>query len=99
MAIFLTSESRVIVQGMTGSEGRKHTARMLSSGTTIVGVDPEDDATIWVSEVWDSADAHAASLQLPSVRAAIERAMPMLTGDFTGQRVSVAGGLGVPAGA
>ncbi len=37
MAIFLNSDSRVIVQGMTGSEGRKHTQRMLSSGTQIVG--------------------------------------------------------------
>jgi succinyl-CoA synthetase alpha subunit len=37
MAIFLNNESRVIVQGMTGSEGRKHTARMLASGTKIVG--------------------------------------------------------------
>jgi succinyl-CoA synthetase alpha subunit len=37
MAIFLNSESRVIVQGMTGSEGRKHTQRMLDSGTQIVG--------------------------------------------------------------
>jgi succinyl-CoA synthetase alpha subunit len=37
MAIFLTEASRVIVQGMTGSEGRKHTQRMLTSGTNIVG--------------------------------------------------------------
>jgi succinyl-CoA synthetase alpha subunit len=37
MAIFLTENSRVIVQGMTGSEGTKHTARMLRSGTNIVG--------------------------------------------------------------
>ncbi|MDQ3600621.1 MAG: succinate--CoA ligase subunit alpha, partial [Actinomycetota bacterium] len=37
MAIFLDSESRVVVQGMTGSEGRKHTQRMLNSGTRIVG--------------------------------------------------------------
>ncbi|MBA3528607.1 MAG: succinate--CoA ligase subunit alpha, partial [Propionibacteriaceae bacterium] len=37
MAIFLNSHSRVIVQGMTGSEGRKHTSRMLASGTNIVG--------------------------------------------------------------
>jgi len=37
VAIFLNSDSRVIVQGMTGSEGRKHTQRMLSSGTAIVG--------------------------------------------------------------
>ncbi len=37
MAIFLTEQSKVIVQGMTGSEGRKHTQRMLISGTAIVG--------------------------------------------------------------
>jgi succinyl-CoA synthetase alpha subunit len=37
MAIFLTKDSKVIVQGMTGSEGRKHTARMLASGTNVVG--------------------------------------------------------------
>ncbi|MEV6587814.1 succinate--CoA ligase subunit alpha [Streptomyces acidicola] len=37
MAIFLTKESKVIVQGMTGSEGQKHTKRMLASGTNIVG--------------------------------------------------------------
>jgi len=37
MAIWLTHESKVLVQGMTGSEGRKHTQRMLNSGTRIVG--------------------------------------------------------------
>jgi succinyl-CoA synthetase alpha subunit len=37
MAIWLTKDSRVIVQGMTGSEGSKHTRRMLRAGTTIVG--------------------------------------------------------------
>ena len=37
MAIFLTEDSKVIVQGMTGSEGSKHTQRMLASGTNIVG--------------------------------------------------------------
>jgi succinyl-CoA synthetase alpha subunit len=37
MAIFLDEKSRIIVQGMTGSEGMKHTARMLASGATIVG--------------------------------------------------------------
>jgi succinyl-CoA synthetase alpha subunit len=37
MAIFLDEKSKVIVQGMTGSEGMKHTRRMLASGTDIVG--------------------------------------------------------------
>jgi succinyl-CoA synthetase alpha subunit len=37
MAIWLTKDSKVIVQGMTGSEGSKHTKRMLAAGTAIVG--------------------------------------------------------------
>jgi succinyl-CoA synthetase alpha subunit len=37
MAIFLDRNSRVVVQGMTGSEGSKHTRRMLAAGTTVVG--------------------------------------------------------------
>lgn len=37
MAIFLDKNSVVIVQGMTGSEGRKHTERMIASGTNIAG--------------------------------------------------------------
>jgi succinyl-CoA synthetase alpha subunit len=46
MAIFLTADSKVIVQGMTGSEGMKHTRRMLASGTQIVGgVNPRKAGT------------------------------------------------------
>ncbi|MFF3314504.1 succinate--CoA ligase subunit alpha [Streptomyces sp. NPDC003035] len=37
MAVFLTKESKVLVQGMTGAEGRKHTRRMLAAGTDVVG--------------------------------------------------------------
>jgi succinyl-CoA synthetase alpha subunit len=37
VAVFLTEDSRIIVQGMTGAEGRKHTARMLAAGTNVVG--------------------------------------------------------------
>ena len=37
MAIFLNESSKVVVQGMTGSEGQKHTRRMIASGTNIVG--------------------------------------------------------------
>ena len=46
MAIFLTEASKVIVQGMTGSEGQKHTTRMLASGTNVVGgVNPRKAGT------------------------------------------------------
>ncbi|HEX2857678.1 MAG TPA: succinate--CoA ligase subunit alpha [Propionibacteriaceae bacterium] len=37
MSIFLDHHSKIIVQGMTGSEGRKHTQRMIMSGSRIVG--------------------------------------------------------------
>ena len=46
MAIFLTEHSRVIVQGMTGTEGAKHTRRMLAAGTAVVGgVNPRKAGT------------------------------------------------------
>ena len=37
MSVFLDADSVVIVQGITGSEGSKHTARMLDAGTRVVG--------------------------------------------------------------
>ena len=37
MTIFINESTKVIVQGMTGSEGTKHTRRMIASGTNIVG--------------------------------------------------------------
>jgi len=41
MAIFLDKNSRILVQGMTGTEGTKHTRRMVASGAAVVaGVTP-----------------------------------------------------------
>ena len=62
-----------------------------------VCVDDADPDVIWVTEIWDSAEQHDASLQLPETRAAIGKAMPMLTGDFSRQVLTVVGGLGVAA--
>ncbi|MEU4239366.1 succinate--CoA ligase subunit alpha [Actinoplanes sp. NPDC026619] len=46
MAIWLTKDSKVIVQGITGSEGSKHTKRMLAAGTNVVGgVNPRKAGT------------------------------------------------------
>ncbi|MFD5350136.1 succinate--CoA ligase subunit alpha, partial [Streptomyces anulatus] len=46
MAIFLTKDSKVIVQGMTGATGMKHTKLMLADGTNIVGgVNPRKAGT------------------------------------------------------
>lgn len=61
----------------------------------IVSVSDVDDDTIWVTEIWQTKEHHDASLQLPETKAAISKAMPMLTGEFTSQELSVVGGLGV----
>jgi len=60
-----------------------------------VAVDPGDGVTIRVTEVWESEEAHAASLELPETKAAIARAMPLLTGEFDAVATEVRGGLGL----
>jgi quinol monooxygenase YgiN len=61
----------------------------------VVSLSDTDPDVIWVSEVWESQEHHDASLQLPTAKAAIAEAMPLLTGDFTRQETTVVGGLGV----
>lgn len=73
MAIFLTADSRVIVQGMTGSEGSKHTTRMLAAGTTVVGgVNPRKAGT---SVEYPRGDGSGLTVAIPvfgSVQQAVE---------------------------
>ncbi|XVV17285.1 putative quinol monooxygenase [Actinoplanes sp. CA-131856] len=59
----------------------------------VVSAAVTDDVTIWVSEVWESKQHHDDSLKLPETRAAIAKAMPLLTGDFFNQETEVRGGL------
>jgi quinol monooxygenase YgiN len=61
----------------------------------VVSVSDTDQDVIWVTEVWQSKEHHDASLKLPETQAAIGAAMPMLTGEFTSQELTVVGGLGV----
>ncbi|MGO1070807.1 putative quinol monooxygenase [Lysobacter sp. CA199] len=61
----------------------------------IVARDPKDADAIWISEVWDSADSHRASLSLPKVRAAIERAKPMIAGFEAHFETEPVGGVGL----
>lgn len=44
----------------------------------LVAVDEADPDGVWVTEVWESAEAHQASLQLPHVKEQIAQAMPVL---------------------
>jgi quinol monooxygenase YgiN len=62
----------------------------------VVGTSADEPDLVWVYEVWLSKEHHVASLELPETKAAIAKAMPMLTGEFTGQPLDIAGGLGVP---
>lgn len=50
---------------------------------------------LWVTEVWESAEAHTASLELPDVQAAIERGRPLIAG--FGERIETTpiGGIGL----
>lgn len=80
MSIFLTKDSKVIVQGITGGEGSKHTARMLAAGTQVVGGVNARKAGTTVAHT----DADGNAVELPvfgSVSEAIEK---------TGADVSVA---------
>ncbi len=46
----------------------------------IVAQDAADADAIWITEVWDSQESHAASLSLPRVQQAIARGRPLIAG-------------------
>lgn len=72
------------------------TAGMPGCLSYVVSRDSEDADAIWVTEVWDTRESHAASLSLPMVQQAISRGRPMIAG--FGQRFETApvGGHGLP---
>ena len=56
-----------------------------------VGVNDERPDTVYVAELWTSVEAHQKSLQLESVRASIEEAIPLLSGEMGGHQFTVVG--------
>ena len=46
----------------------------------LIAEDLGEEESIWITEVWESKEAHAASLQLPQVQAAIGKAREFITG-------------------
>lgn len=46
----------------------------------IVALDTEDENALWITEVWESKEHHAASLSLPTVQQAIARGRPLIAG-------------------
>src|SRR5690554_7734553 len=80
MSIFLNKDSKVIVQGITGGEGTKHTALMLKAGTQVVGGVNARKAGTTVEHT----DKDGNSIELP-VFASVAEAMQQ-----TGADVSIA---------
>jgi quinol monooxygenase YgiN len=61
----------------------------------VVANDREDPDALWVTEVWESAEAHAASLQLPEVQAAIGQGRPLIAGFESRFETVPVGGIGL----
>jgi len=76
----------ILVEGVAGMPG------CLSY---IVAEDPVDADAIWITEVWDSAESHKASLALPSVRDAIAKGRPLIAGMEAGRETRPVGGHGL----
>jgi quinol monooxygenase YgiN len=64
----------------------------------VIANDPAHADLIWITEVWESKEAHGASLQLPSVRDAITKGRPLIAGMERVAETSPVGGSGLAAG-
>ena len=63
----------------------------------VIAIDPADADSIWITEVWDRKESHAASLSLPAVQQAISRARPLLAGFGERFETEPVGGWGLHA--
>lgn len=61
----------------------------------VVARDPADADALWITEVWDSAESHRASLALPAVQAAIARGRPLIAGFDNRTETEPLGGVGL----
>lgn len=78
----------LIGQMLAASGKRDELLAILGEGTDdmpgclsyVIAKDPTNADAIWITEVWTDKEAHAASLKLPSVQAAIAKARPIIAG-------------------
>ena len=88
---YLAAQQKTGMYGLIGSMKatsgkRDELAAILLAGTGdmpgclsyVVAADPADPDTLWITEVWDSAASHQASLSLPAVRSAIAKGRPLI---------------------
>ncbi len=69
--------------------------RMPGCLSYIVAKDPKDEDAIWITEVWDSAASHKASLALPRVQGAIAKARPIIAAFQDHIETEPVGGIGL----
>jgi len=76
----------ILLNGVAGMPGCR---------SYVVAKDLENPDALWVTEVWDSEEAHAESLSLPSVQAAIREGRPMIAGFSARSETEPIGGHGL----
>src|SRR5690348_9446713 len=76
----------------------KASASMPGCRSYVVAADAAEADALWVTDVWDSAEAHEASLQLPQVRAAMAAGRPLIAGFAERAQTTPLGGTGIDAG-
>lgn len=61
----------------------------------VVSKDSENEDALWITEIWDSQESHAASLSLPAVQLAIGKGKPMISGFGQRFETTPVGGHGI----
>ena len=61
----------------------------------VIARDAEDADALWITEVWESVEAHKASLSLPAVQATIGMARPLIAGFGERFETEPVGGTGI----
>lgn len=62
----------------------------------VIAADPADADALWITEVWDSAESHKASLTRPVVKATVSKARPLIAGFSNRVETVPIGGYGLP---
>lgn len=93
-----------LIGKMTAVAGQRDVlANAMLEGTTampgclsyIIAHDPADPDALWITEVWDTRENHAASLALPAVKAAIAKGRPLIAGFSNRTETTPIGGFGL----
>lgn len=71
------------------------TGEMPGCVSYIISRDPSEPDSIWVTEVWESAESHQASLAIPAVQETISKARPLIAGMADRRELEPVGGTGL----